>query len=63
MGPSPQLTATAKGEMTMTRTKKTNLIRNHSGSHTVNLWPGESLWDAKLRWEKSTGRRGLVLIR
>jgi hypothetical protein len=36
---------------------------NHAASHTVHLRPGEGLWEARCRWEGSTGRRGLVLIR
>lgn len=32
-------------------------------SHTVHMRSGEGLWQAKRRWERETGRRGLVVIR
>jgi len=42
----------------MTKTNK-----NHDEHYSIRLRPGEGLWDARLRWEKETGRRGMVLIR
>ena len=32
-------------------------------SHVVHLRPGENLWQARLRWERATGLRGLLLVR
>lgn len=34
-----------------------------SGHCVVRLLPGEGLWQAKRRWQKTTGYRGIVLIR
>lgn len=31
--------------------------------YVVQLLPGEGLWDAKRRWHRTTGRRGIVVIR
>ena len=32
-------------------------------NYTVHLLPGEGLWQARQRWETTTGRRGLVIVR
>lgn len=34
-----------------------------TANYTIDLLPGEGLWDARRRWEITTGRRGLVIVR
>lgn len=44
-------------------TRKASLSPDYVSNHTVHLRHGEGLWEARRRWEKTTGRRGLILIR
>lgn len=46
----------------MTRASETALSCDPA-DYTVHLLPGEGLWDARRRWETTTGRSGLIIIR
>ena len=47
----------------MTRANRSSARHDYASSHTVYLRPGEGLQEARRRWEMSTGRRGLILVR
>lgn len=47
----------------MTKSNKAIAAHGYADHYSVSLRPGEGLWDARRRWEKETGRRGMVLIR
>lgn len=47
----------------MTRANRASARRAYVADHTVHLLPGEGLQGARRRWEASTGRRGLILVR
>jgi hypothetical protein len=47
----------------MMQAMKASMGHGNAALYTVRLRPGEGLWEARERWQATTGRRGLVLIR
>ena len=47
----------------MTRAIDPTTDHSNPTDYTVRLLPGEGLWDARRRWELTTGRTGLVMVR
>lgn len=37
-------------------------VRTQRPSHVVHLKPGETVGQARVRWERATGRRGILFI-
>ena len=47
----------------MTRASEANFEPYNVADYTVHLLPGEGLLDARRRWELTTGRTGLLMVR